>query len=67
MTYELVIGNVGTVRRGLTRAEAMAEAQDYAARIRRDNAGRAEWPVVVMSDDGEIVEEIDERTSEDGE
>jgi len=55
--YEVLVTNIGNVARNLTKSGAIRVAREYAAQARKGTS-RAEFPVWVLDQDGEIVLEI---------
>lgn len=55
--YEVLVTNIGRVAGNLTKSGAIKVAREYAAQA-RTGIMRAEFPVVVLDQDGEIVLEI---------
>lgn len=55
-TYELIVGNIGTVYRGPSEAIAVAEYDDY-VEISKSGYGRAAGEEITLFKDGEIIKE----------
>ena len=55
MKYEVSVGNVGIVLQTDSLHHAAGQARHYQFKIQDGRGGRAEFPVVVFEDGGEII------------